>query len=153
MQDDTRSPWDWEDRRTLASALTKHGRIPPLRMWGRGRPIDSFTFNRQKEMGKYRPRCWTRPGAGGENIERRGWAVCAVLPRQLTHHLQQSLVLLFQLLVLIFNVIQVLWTEQNSSMVDKFSGHTETCKAPKSCSGWSLTVKGSGPEQDGKGAG
>lgn len=85
------------------------------------RPIDSFTFNRQKETGKYRPRCWTRPGAGGENIERRGWAVCVVLPRQLTHHLQQGLVLLFQLLVLIFNVIQVLRTEQNSSVVDKFS--------------------------------
>lgn len=51
----------------------------------------------------------------GEGREHRGWVVCvwpgpytAVLPRQLTHHLQQSLVLLFELLILIFNVIQVL---------------------------------------------
>lgn len=33
--------------------------------------------------------------------------VGAPLPRQLTHHFEQSLVLLFELLVLVFNVIQV----------------------------------------------
>lgn len=31
-----------------------------------------------------------------------------VLPRQLTHHFQQSLVLLFELFVLVFDVIEVL---------------------------------------------
>lgn len=46
--------------------------------------------------------------AGGKE----GGARRVLLPRQLTHHLQQSLVLLFQLLVLVLDVIQVLPREQ-----------------------------------------
>lgn len=47
-----------------------------------------------------------------------------VLPRQLTHHFQQSLVLLFELLVLIFNVIQVLRKGQNRQLRGKHSVDT-----------------------------
>lgn len=43
----------------------------------------------------------------------RGRGSALVLPRQLTHHFQQSLVLLFELLVLVLDIVQVLREEQN----------------------------------------
>lgn len=64
---------------------------------------------------KKEPSCWTGPGAGGQGrTGGGGGAVGVVLPGQLTHHLQQSLVLLFQLLVLVLNVVQVLPRQQKS---------------------------------------
>lgn len=47
-----------------------------------------------------------------------GGSVGAVLPRQLTHHLKQSLVLLLQLLVLVLDVIQVLPRQKSGTTQD-----------------------------------
>lgn len=47
----------------------------------------------------------------------------AVLPRQLAHHLQQSLVLLFELLVLILDVIQVLQHTHTSVVIITLRTH------------------------------
>lgn len=52
-----------------------------------------------------------------------------VLPRQLTHHLQQGLVLLLQLLVLVLDVVQVL--EKRSQGLALYM-HTWTFKNPAS---------------------
>ena len=82
------------------------------------------TENRKTESNKkYEPCSWTRrcsvvTRVGGErdgdaSSFRVGWDVVVLslvvlLPRQLAHHLQQGLVLLFELLVLVLNVVKVL---------------------------------------------
>lgn len=71
----------------------------------------------------------------------------AVLPRQLTHHFQQSLVLLFELLILIFNVIQVL-QKKDSDAVSTFWTHLrhmnikDRASIPlRAKSGWSVSLR------------
>lgn len=60
------------------------------------------------------------------------------LPRQLTHHLQQSLVLLFQLLVLILDVIQVLRKKGKTGLIlsvlfkENIHNNHRTVEAPAS---------------------
>lgn len=67
-----------------------------------------------------------------------GGAVGVVLPRQLTHHLQQGLVLLLQLLVLVLNVIQVLprqrggETSEGEYSATRGGGGAEGSLAPRS---------------------
>lgn len=81
-----------------------------LRLWSWWWLLDTFTSNTQNQT-KKRPCWWTWPRAGGHGdapFIGGGRLFVAVLPRQLTHHFQQSLVLLFELLVLVFDVIQVL---------------------------------------------
>lgn len=68
---------------------------------------------------KRRPRCPTGQATTGTLHSRGGGGVgCAVLvlPRQLTHHFEQSFVLLFELLVLVLDVVQVLHTENTSTI-------------------------------------
>lgn len=45
-----------------------------------------------------------------------------LLPRQLAHHFQESLVLLLELLVLVFNVIQVLWGDRGGRGLTEAKG-------------------------------
>lgn len=78
--------------------------------------VYGFTSNRQNQTEtKATLPSWTGDDRDAAFFGRWGvgWSVL-VLPRQLTHHFEQSFVLLFELLVLVLNVVQVLQRAQNS---------------------------------------
>lgn len=127
VDDDRQSPWDCNRRILVCSAFRTNAINPPgggciLRPWEQ--LLYSFTSKRKRQNQTDKAVLVDLTQGGevrrGQRMEMlhplgRGWAVCAgsglcraVLPCQLTHHLQQSLVLLFELLILFFNVIQVL---------------------------------------------
>lgn len=77
--------------------------------------VYGFTSNRQNQTEtKATPPNWTGDDRDAAFFGGVGRSVL-VLPRQLTHHFEQSFVLLFELLVLVLDVVQVLQRAQSSS--------------------------------------
>lgn len=112
-QKNPQSMWPMYITFTLNTERTTTNTPPTMFSLGFGSSgTGQFHLEQTEGDGKTEPGCWTGPRAGGGG---RGGAAGAVLPGELTHHLQQSLVLLFQLLVLVLDVVQVLARQRESA--------------------------------------